>query len=122
MIGIALPATTTFGMSLLAQNSLRVEKGHTWGNQVWKNQNLWDAFGVPPEPSGFRTSGRLLPELDKQKLAAKFGGRRLVFGQLLRVLVCSGTGPESPTGSPDLLIQAALAAHVKLLSAANRLR
>ena len=30
-------------------------------------------------------------------------GRRLVFGQLLRVLGCSGTGPESPTDSPDLL-------------------
>jgi hypothetical protein len=51
----------------------------------------------------------------QEKPSLETGGRRLVFGQLLRVLVCSGTGPESSTGSPDLLGQAALAARATTL-------
>ena len=64
----------------------------------------------PQEPTGFLDLRATFAGIGRAKATPKFGGRRLVFSQLLRVLVCSGTGPESPTGNPDLLIQAALAA------------
>jgi hypothetical protein len=73
------------------------------------------AFGDPQEPSGFLDLRTTFCRKQSEEHSLEIGGRRLVFGQLLRVLVCSGTGPESSTGSPDLLVQAALAARVKVL-------
>src|ERR1039458_407372 len=81
------------------------------------------AFGDPP--GTLRVPGPpddFWPEVGQEKPTLETGGRRLVFGQLLRVLVCSGTGPESSTGSPDLLVQAALAARLKIMCTAKHCR
>src|SRR5713226_10472533 len=115
LVGVTLPAPAAFGMCLFNHWHLLKRKVDTPGG-IKYGKRPGVTFGDPP--GTLRVPGPpddFWPEVKQKNNCQQTGGRRLVFGQRLRVLVCSGTGPESSTGSPDLLVQAALAARAKLL-------